>query len=257
MADSPRSRRPPKAVIFDLDDTLIDSFDARRHALEKVFRLAGIQAPSAHEFLTGLGGRQLFGALETLAPGLHIGGTSLSEAYRDFYWSKEPGLLRPIPWDQASSPGPPLVRLWAGGLYAKAPGVRDRWTPLWSVQRARRTRSGKPVLSGSWVRGRGPPQARPRRCRARPRPARCPREGSTTGRGQCRGHRGGQSSRMSELLCHLGHTRRRRSPQHLAGLCRKIPGRAALPDALTCGAIHPRPRLTKRPPTERFAAQHA
>ena len=84
-------------MIFDFDDTLIDSFDARRHALEKVFRLAGIQAPSAHEFLTGLGGRQLFGALETLAPGLHIGGTSLSEAYRDFYWSKEPGLLSLFP----------------------------------------------------------------------------------------------------------------------------------------------------------------
>ena len=84
-------------MIFDLDDTLIDSFDAIRYALEKVFDFAGIQAPSAHEFLTGLGGRQLFGALETLAPGLHIGGTSLSEAYQDFYWSKEPGLISLFP----------------------------------------------------------------------------------------------------------------------------------------------------------------
>ena len=97
MADSFYRGRLPKAVIFDFDDTLIDSFDARRHALEKVFRLAGIQSPSAHEFLTGLGGRHLFGALETLAPGLHIGETSLSEAYRDFYWSKEPGLMSLFP----------------------------------------------------------------------------------------------------------------------------------------------------------------
>ena len=62
-----------------------------------MFRLAGIQTPTAHEFLTGLSGRQLFGALETLAPGRHIGGTSLSEAYRDFYWSKEPGLISLFP----------------------------------------------------------------------------------------------------------------------------------------------------------------
>ena len=109
-------------MIFDLDDTLIDSFDARRHALEKVFRLASIQAPSAHEFLTGLGGRQLFGALETLAPGLHIGETSLSRLLLE----QRVRTHKPNPWDQASSPGAPLVRLWARGLYAEEPGVRAR-----------------------------------------------------------------------------------------------------------------------------------
>ena len=97
MADRPDRGRLPKAVIFDLDDTLIDSFDSRRYALEKVFRLAGIQTPTAHEFLTGLSGRQLLGSLETLAPGQHIEGTSLSEAYRDFYWSKRPGLINLFP----------------------------------------------------------------------------------------------------------------------------------------------------------------
>ena len=97
LADSLRSRRLPKAVIFDLDDTLIDSFDSRRYALENVFRLAGIQTPTPTRFLTGLSGRQLFGALETLAPGRHIGGKSLSEAYRDFYWSKEPGHISLFP----------------------------------------------------------------------------------------------------------------------------------------------------------------
>ena len=52
---------------------------------------------SAHEFLTGLSGRQLLGSLETLAPGQHIEGTSLSEAYRDFYWSERPGLINLFP----------------------------------------------------------------------------------------------------------------------------------------------------------------
>ena len=88
---------PPEAVIFDLDDTLIDSFDSRLHAIAEVFRLVGIEAPTAHEFLTSLGGRQLFGAIEVLAPGRHIDGTSLSEAYRRFYWSKEPGLISLFP----------------------------------------------------------------------------------------------------------------------------------------------------------------
>ena len=97
MAGSSYRGRLPKAVIFDLDDTLIDSFDSRRHALEKVFRLAGIQTPTAHEFMTGSGSRQLSGALETLAPVRHIGRKSLSEAYRDFYWSREPGLISLFP----------------------------------------------------------------------------------------------------------------------------------------------------------------
>ena len=97
LAGRPDRGRPPKAVIFDFDDTLVDSFDSRLYALEKVFRLAGIETPTAHEFMTGLSGRQLFGALDTLAPGRNIEGTSLSEAYRDFYWTREPGLISLFP----------------------------------------------------------------------------------------------------------------------------------------------------------------
>lgn len=89
--------RFPRAVIFDLDDTLIDSFDARRHALERVFLLAGIQTTTAHEFLTSLSGRHPFGPLETLAPGRLIDGASLAETYRRAYWSREPGLIRLFP----------------------------------------------------------------------------------------------------------------------------------------------------------------
>ena len=86
-----------KAVIFDLDDTLIDSFESRRYALEKVFRIVGIQTPTAREFMASLSGRQPFGALETLASGRQIEGASLSEAYRKLYWSKEPGLIGLFP----------------------------------------------------------------------------------------------------------------------------------------------------------------
>ena len=97
MAGSSRAGIRPRAIIFDLDDTLIDSFAARRQSLESVFRLAGIETPTADEFLRGLNGRQLFGTLEPLAPGLQIGERSLSEAYRNFYWSKEPGLISLYP----------------------------------------------------------------------------------------------------------------------------------------------------------------
>ena len=82
-----------RAVLFDLDDTLIDSFEARRQALDSVFRAAEIESPSAEQFLRGLTGRQLFGTLETLAPGRQIEEMSLSEAYRDIYWSKQPGRI--------------------------------------------------------------------------------------------------------------------------------------------------------------------
>ena len=65
--------------------------------LNVCFRLACIRSPTAYEFLTGLSGRQVDGALETLAPGRHIGRKSLVEAYRHFYWSKEPGLIKLFP----------------------------------------------------------------------------------------------------------------------------------------------------------------
>ena len=86
-----------EAVIFDLDDTLIDSFASRRYALEEVFRRVGIRTPTAHEFMTSLNGRQPFGALEKLASGRQIEGASLSEAYKEFYWRKEPGLISLFP----------------------------------------------------------------------------------------------------------------------------------------------------------------
>ena len=59
--------------------------------------MVGIRTPTAHEFMTSLKGRQPFGALEKLASGRQIEGASLSEAYREFYWRKEPGLISLFP----------------------------------------------------------------------------------------------------------------------------------------------------------------
>ena len=228
LADSSYRGRLPKAVIFDLEDTLINSFDARRHALEKVFRLASIQAPSAHEFLTGLGGRHLFGALETLAPGLHIGETSLSEAYQDFYWSKESGLMSLFPGIR-----PLLLELHSSG---SGLGVFTQKSRAFEIDGRRCGASNEldelgvaslfSVVVGFEDVARHKPDPEGVEL-ALGRLGVLPKEALLVG-GQCRGHRGGQSGRTSELLCHLGHTRRHRSPQHLAGLCRKIPRRAAL-----------------------------
>ena len=91
-----RSSPAPEAVLFDLDDTLIDSFDARLHALESVFRDARIERPTAEQFLRGLDGRQLFGTLDRLPTGREIG-RSLSDAYRDAYWTKGPGRISLYP----------------------------------------------------------------------------------------------------------------------------------------------------------------
>ena len=62
-----------------------------------MFRIVGIRTPIAHEFLTSLNGRLPFGAIEKLAPGQRIEGASLSEAYVEFYWSKDPGLISLFP----------------------------------------------------------------------------------------------------------------------------------------------------------------
>lgn len=92
-------RWPPDrltTVLFDLDDTLIDSFDARVAALEKVFARFDIRGRSAREFMRELGGNQLMTALEDLESEL---GTSdgLYETYRVFYWTQETDAIRPFP----------------------------------------------------------------------------------------------------------------------------------------------------------------
>ena len=82
-------------VLFDFDDTLVDSLQARVNALGLVFNRAGIDAdPEA--FMHGLKGRQLKNVLDDLETrdGRNPG---LFEAYRSAYWNKEPGTLELFP----------------------------------------------------------------------------------------------------------------------------------------------------------------
>ena len=83
-------------VLFDLDDTLADSFDARVSALGKVFFEEGIGPPTAAEFLVGLHGRQLKEALAQIEADMGMK-LDLFERYRQTYWTKEPGQIRLYP----------------------------------------------------------------------------------------------------------------------------------------------------------------
>jgi pyrophosphatase PpaX len=85
-----------RAVIFDLDDTLLDSFDARVKALEQVFARAGVPQPRAEQFLRALQGTQLKDALTQLESNLKTG-ANLFEDYRRNYWTKETGTINLFP----------------------------------------------------------------------------------------------------------------------------------------------------------------
>ncbi len=97
-------------VLFDLDDTLIDSFDARAAALARVFASSGIRGHSASEFMRDLGGKQLTTALEELESEL-ASSDGLYETYREFYWTNETDTIRPYPGIQ-----PLLSAIKAQGL---------------------------------------------------------------------------------------------------------------------------------------------
>jgi phosphoglycolate phosphatase-like HAD superfamily hydrolase len=83
-------------VLFDHDDTLVDSRSARVAALDSAFSKFGIRRPRAHEFLLDLKGGQLEGALAELEAkeGRRL---DLFGHYRQAYWSKNPGLIRLYP----------------------------------------------------------------------------------------------------------------------------------------------------------------
>ncbi|MSQ22706.1 MAG: HAD family hydrolase [Dehalococcoidia bacterium] len=78
------------AVLFDLDDTLLNTFGARLKALQQVFRNSGIYSPTAEEFLRSLNGREMTSALGLLQRNLQTG-SNLFEHYRRAYWGKAPG----------------------------------------------------------------------------------------------------------------------------------------------------------------------
>ena len=82
-------------ILFDFDDTLVDSLQARVNALGLVFNRAGIDA-DAEVFMLGLKGRQLKNVLDDLEArdGRNLG---LFEAYRSAYWGKPPGTIKLLP----------------------------------------------------------------------------------------------------------------------------------------------------------------
>ena len=97
-------------VLFDLDGTLLDSFNARLGALQRVFTWAGILHPNAEQFLWNSQGVEMEEALSQLEVSQRIA-TNLFEGYRRIYWTKEPGLIRLYPGIQLA-----LVELHSRGV---------------------------------------------------------------------------------------------------------------------------------------------
>ncbi len=87
-------------VLFDLDDTLVDSFPARLAALQIVFSDAGIHSPTANEFLCSQVGSPIHQALSQLET---AGGTAhgLFERFRRAYWIREHGIISLYPGIEA------------------------------------------------------------------------------------------------------------------------------------------------------------
>ncbi len=84
------------AVIWDLDDTLVDSLPARAHALTQVFRDTDIRDVDSEFFLSNLGGYTFEASLAHLAESLGRP-ADLFERYKRIYWAKKPGALRLYP----------------------------------------------------------------------------------------------------------------------------------------------------------------
>ena len=81
------------AVLFDFDDTLVDSWQPRAVALQRVFDESAIEVPTAGEFFLGLKGGPLGPELSRLEADLGRE-LDLYERYLRNYWFKEPGQLR-------------------------------------------------------------------------------------------------------------------------------------------------------------------
>ena len=80
------------AVLWDLDDTLVDSLPARVQALTQVFRDAHIESEDPQHILLNLAGRTLEESLLLLAEGLGRP-ADLFQRFKRIYWTKAPGLL--------------------------------------------------------------------------------------------------------------------------------------------------------------------
>ena len=85
------------ALIFDFDDTLVNSYGARLDALQRVFTAAGIHDPTAEAFFRDMGGRQLQDALRPLEEREGMQPDDLFKDYRRTYWTKKAGLISLFP----------------------------------------------------------------------------------------------------------------------------------------------------------------
>jgi pyrophosphatase PpaX len=80
-------------VLFDLDDTLLNSYDARVGALQIVFTRANITDFTAAEYLASLGGAPFREALGQLVTTRGLKNDLFTE-YRRVYWKKRPAKIR-------------------------------------------------------------------------------------------------------------------------------------------------------------------
>ncbi len=83
-------------VLFDLDDTLLDSYLARIQALQHVFTRAKITGLNAHKFLASLRGAPFQDALARLAVEHNIT-DNLFVTYRRIYWLEQLDNIRLYP----------------------------------------------------------------------------------------------------------------------------------------------------------------
>ena len=85
-----------KAILFDVDDTLLDSMAARVATLERVFKSAGIAHDDPEQFLRDLHGNSLEAVLTQLARDRGID-ADLFDEYRRIYWNRESSMLTLYP----------------------------------------------------------------------------------------------------------------------------------------------------------------
>lgn len=87
-------------ILFDLDDTLVDSFSARLAALQLVFSDVGIHSPTAKEFLCNQDGSAINQALSQLETDRGMA-QGLFERFRRAYWLREHGIISLYPGIEA------------------------------------------------------------------------------------------------------------------------------------------------------------
>ncbi len=85
-----------RAVLFDLDDTLLDSYGVRLVALQSVFSRAGIGSPSAEELLQNPDGSPFGPILSRVATGHRVERDPYGE-YQQALYSTVPGLINLYP----------------------------------------------------------------------------------------------------------------------------------------------------------------